>query len=332
MSTKVAEKYEQLVAAYLSGNVTDAEVSDLEAWVREDPVNQAYFVNAKRAWTLGSLNREVPNLDVAASWQKVLQETGQTAQRVDLNPPRRIETRRWWAVAATLAVLVAAGWWFLGGVSQSPVHLVADSDVREETLPDGSTVALNRGTQLTYQWDRQQGIRMVKLEGDAFFNVKHNAKQPFRIEASGITVEVLGTSFYVDAASHLDTARVIVQSGKVAVSFDEEQVVLEAGELSLIDRDSRILSKTENQDPNYLTWQTNVFHFENVTLIEIVQKLNGHFEGDIEIANDVIASCRMTATFSNKSLPSIVAVIEKTLGIKAENNQGRTILVGSRCN
>ena len=96
------------------------------------------------------------------------------------------------------------------------------------TLDDGSEVILNPGATLSFERPFPKGIREVKLEGEAFFDVARDTLKPFIVRTSQLTTRVLGTSFSVEANVDDEVVTVSVKTGKVLlhpVSPDEGQSI-----------------------------------------------------------------------------------------------------------
>ena len=146
-----------------------------------------------------------------------------------VTPKARLITlsRRAAAVAAVVVVMLMGVEFFV------VKHLAADSTtwlVTAEnskgrfTLPDGSTVWLNADSRLAYGADfAENGHRRVRLDGEAFFDVKRDTLAPFEVTMGELQVRVLGTRFM---ASHIDDfgiEEVTLQSGSVEVEHLHSQ-------------------------------------------------------------------------------------------------------------
>jgi transmembrane sensor len=125
-----------------------------------------------------------------------------------------------WAVPALLVALVATGTW----AWRQPVTAVAAAGEQVAVrLPDGSTATLNSGSRLRYArrfeaWPFvEAAVRVVRLEGEAFFEVAHTGR-PFVVETPEARVEVLGTTFDVRARPEAGGTRVTLASGRVRVA------------------------------------------------------------------------------------------------------------------
>jgi transmembrane sensor len=99
-----------------------------------------------------------------------------------------------------LVLLCIAGtWWFL----QSPVNETKLRTKRhylsKNTLPDGTTVVLNKKSKLSYPVEFTGSTREVFLTGEAFFDVAHNPSKPFKVHTGVFVTKVLGTAFSIKA-------------------------------------------------------------------------------------------------------------------------------------
>jgi transmembrane sensor len=100
-------------------------------------------------------------------------------------------------------------------------------------LPDGSRVWLNAASALRFPTAFAGAQRRVWLTGQAYFEVAHNKRQPFRVEAGGTSVQVLGTHFDVMAYPDEPGVRTTLLEGSVNVSRAGQQARLRAGQQAL---------------------------------------------------------------------------------------------------
>ena len=99
-------------------------------------------------------------------------------------------------IAAAAAAVILCVFLFRGNEQQ--IQLMADAQVQEFVLPDGTEVTLAPGSKLTYS---EKSPRKTQLEGKAYFEVARDEAVPFEITSDGAFVRVLGTKFMVDAGS-----------------------------------------------------------------------------------------------------------------------------------
>lgn len=147
-------------------------------------------------------------------------------------------------IAAAVVILLTIGTIFLTHSSDNN-DVIRYANLTDETkritLPDSSVTLLYPSAYIEYSED---GLRKVELEGKAFFHVRKNGKR-FTVSARHLAVEVLGTSFLVDAMQPEQTD-VFVETGRVMVTAKKDNAIINAGEKAVSEGKSVITSKIEN--------------------------------------------------------------------------------------
>ncbi|MFT5167207.1 MAG: transmembrane sensor [Saprospiraceae bacterium] len=324
-------KYSDLISSYLSGNASDREVRELEAWVLAAPENKQQFIASKKTWMLSGMKQNEQPVNVEQFWKETSEKLFKEAQVVDIRLKR--SRRSWLAIAATVAVLIVAGvWMFRNGGETSPMIVRSDNQTKSVDLPDGSVITLNQSSSLSYVISKNETKRKVSLEGDAFFEVARDEVHPFIIDAQGVEIEVLGTSFYVDARDGQAEIQVIVNSGSVAVRSGNKEVILAVNEKAVFNKKTGELIKGGNDDPNFMSITSNALVFNQTKLEEVVFALNRQFKAEISFGNDLLKNCELTATYKDKSLEAILKIIEGTLtGIEVKQTGQKVVLKGTSC-
>lgn len=239
-----------------------------------------------------------------------------------VTPKARLITlsRRAAAVAAVVVVMLMGVEFFV------VKHLAADSTtwlVTAEnskgrfTLPDGSTVWLNADSRLAYGADfAENGRRRVRLDGEAFFDVKRDTLAPFEVTMGELQVRVLGTRFM---ASHIDDfgiEEVTLQSGSVEVEHlhSQERIRLAPDQNCTFDASTGLMSVRRVAAGNYCSWTGDSIVFENRTLEEIVINLEHWYNIRIRIETDVDPSVRLSFTLRPETLDETLRIIESLTG------------------
>lgn len=194
-------------------------------------------------------------------------------------------SRRFTRVAAILLPLfvlstVLLAYLFFRNETQSAGTLSFSTEAGQQamvTLPDGTVVSLNENTQLSYMPDKlKEGKRMVLLDGEAYFKVKHNDNLPFIVSVAEADITVLGTQFDVEARSGESELSVILDRGKLNVRATKSgnNNILTSGEKVVVNRKtgqmtvSRIEQETYRRD-----WRNKVLLFNNASLSDVVKTL-----------------------------------------------------------
>ncbi len=203
-------------------------------------------------------------------------------------------------------------------------------------LPDGSSVTLNAASLIRFPASfAQLSERKIQLEGEAYFSVKHNAKQPFRVVARGQVVEDIGTEFnisaYADDADIKTTvaegiARVIpektasLQSGShnnSVVLTASQQSILTNGRLQVHSVDLRLA----------LAWKNGRFSFKNTSLDEAMKQVARWYNIKVVYENPGLKMKRLSGSVSRyDKVSGILEAIEYTTEVKFKI-EGTTITV-----
>ena len=209
-------------------------------------------------------------------------------------------------VAAAAAVILCV---FLFRGNDQQIQLMADAEIQEFVLPDGSEVTLAPGSRLTY---REKSPRKTQLEGKAFFEVARDEAAPFEISADGSFVRVLGTKFMVNAGTPVK--EVYVTEGKVlfAKSSDSEGVILTQDMQATLSPDENVPAITMEPDVNSIAWQRGSFIFDKTPLKEVLETLSKHYKVSF-VANDL--SKQLSGEFYAEDLDLIISLIESALDV-----------------
>jgi len=156
------------------------------------------------------------------------------------------------------------------------------------TLPDGSHVWLNAASSITFPVQFTGTKRVVKLSGEAFFDVKHDAEKPFIVQTPLQSLEVLGTTFNVSAYADDGYVKTSLVSGSVRVNRSVpgnaggSSLVLKPGEESLANEENQVIKRSKVDTRHIATWRTGLFTFHNEPVEEVMRKVARWY--DIEVA------------------------------------------------
>jgi ferric-dicitrate binding protein FerR (iron transport regulator) len=143
-------------------------------------------------------------------------------------------------------------------------------------LSDGTQIWINAGSKLTYPSQFGAAKREVSLEGEAFFDVVHQAQRPFVVHTGRLSINVLGTEFNVNTfGASFQTALV---RGKVRLEAGTKSMVLLPGELGTYHDQSAGLSKKESNLREYTAWKDKELYFDNGRLGDIVSRLEREYD------------------------------------------------------
>lgn len=187
-------------------------------------------------------------------------------------------------------------------------------------LPDGTEVAVNAGSKLSYSKKNFIEKRTLKLQGEAFFNVKKGNR--FLIQTPTGEVEVFGTELNVFCRDK--EFWVSCLSGKVGVTVNDKMVVILPGELAELTVGGLIKSLKSNIE-NTSSWKEGWSYFENRSLVSIFDEIERQFNVSIESSG--LKGRIFTGNFSNKNLNEALDVVCSTMDMKYEIRKNRKVVV-----
>lgn len=324
---------DDLIGKVLAGEATPAEMLEVEAWCRADEANQKYFNQLKSIFEKAASAPVQIQFDTDAAWQRMRNKLKLEAKVVPLKPagfnwqPLRIAAG---VILVVVGGIFAYQWW---NAPTQTLALVSESKTHQDTLPDSSTVFLNKNSSLSYEYNARQKTRTVKLKGEGYFEVKHEEKKPFVIQADdGVFVRDIGTAFNVRSYPNKDTVEVIVQSGEVQFyTLKNPGLNVRAGETGIYSKRAKSFTKIARADTNALAYKTGVFSFHSTDLKSVIDRINEVYDSKIRLSDAQIGNCVLTATFVNEDIETVVDVVAETMGLTIEKRGDEIILTGAGC-
>lgn len=335
------DSVKELITKYLAGEASSEEVRALQEWITRAPGNERQYLAYKKVFELSRQHYaqkadETHTVDIDQEWAHFMSNIRgrATAPETKIHALETSSYSLWYKMAAAVLLVAISGWIITRFVGN-------DNNIRHQTasntmtvkLPDGSQVILNRNSELSYSASFDDQNRTVLLTGEAFFEVTPNPHKPFIIQANDARVEVVGTSFNVQAYDSTNEVEVVVQSGVVKLSGGDHktEVKLKAGDKGIYSKTSHQLSSGINKDVNFLSWNTHKIVFTEDDLRTVVATLNKAYHANISIAADIPPSCVVTVTFDQQSLEAILNVLETTLNLTFRTNGNQIEITAAGC-
>lgn len=232
----------------------------------------------------------------------------------DLKSGNRNGYRRLVMMAASVLVIISFGWLYFFNHTDEVENTIVNTDVRIKrvSMKDGSTVWLNRNSQISYANNFGDSVRLVELKGHGFFDVVRDTSKSFIVNTTNLRIQVLGTSFDVFSYGDDSGEKVLVTSGEVKVNS-----VLSAEEFLLLPGDELLYNKGEfkvNKKEQFIAevdeWRSEALSFEDETLGTIIRELEKVYNLNIEFEDSELSNRRITFKPQNAEWSSISAVLE----------------------
>ena len=337
--------YTDLITRYFSGEIQGDELRLLSDWLKQDPKNEEAFKQYQKTWQLVEKQHIHSSVNVNQDWESMQTKMAASGsvdedkvKVVSIIPDRSKSTRLFgqiWKVAASITILLVSSF-LLYFYFSKPANIVvtAEATTIEQTLPDGSVVSLHAGSQIIYPKKFASNHRNVELKGEAYFKVAHDKTKPFVVASGDARVEVLGTQFNVNTHSADGAIEVVLTTGKVSVYYKakpKENVLLMPGEKAELNVEQKQIRKSANTDPNYMAWKTHILTFDNENLEQVIATLQNVYQTPILLSDNQLAGCRVTASFNNQTLESVLEVLKQTLDLQISQKGNVKEVAGQGC-
>lgn len=322
----------KIIEKYLDGSLSSEESSHLFSYLKEHNELADFDEIALREW-----EKAMTESSELSSFQKVALEN--EAKGIILKHTKKkvvsvktIGNRilyRWiGAVACIAIVFTIVGLSFYSPEKPYEMRTIYSDAGKTKLLrlPDGSNVSLNAVSCITAPSAFQGGERRVSLSGEAFFNVAHNERKPFLIDAGDIIVKVLGTSFDVKNYKDDECMHVSVATGVVKVWDKNGNVILlqKDEELAINKRDGSF-QKVRTNVNNIGAWREGRLTFNKTPLSEVINTIKRYYAVNIELSN-IASDYQLTGEHDNKSLDAVLESVCFSTNLKLKKEKDKIVL------
>ncbi len=319
----------QLLIRFFNKEDTEKEIDQIIEWVDKSEANRKYFAELKAIYEASKFDNNSSNNNIT---------------------PKRISFWKKSFIKYTSVAAVFAIAFFLG--------LSLNSSKRDNTniqlldynitgvehlsfytekgvkgfiiLPDSSKVWLNSDTKITFPQSFYGNTRNVKLEGEAYFEVRKDSLHPMIVETQrNFNVKVLGTSFNLKCYPNDSKAEATLYSGRISmVSCINDQVMEEIIELKpnqsfIFEQKVKFPKLITNNKPDDLkAWKEGSLIFKDTPMDEVFKILERWHGTNFVVNNPNIYNYKLSAHFSSESIIQIMEIIDMIMNVdyKYDNN------------
>jgi ferric-dicitrate binding protein FerR (iron transport regulator) len=242
--------------------------------------------------------------------------------------------KKWLSVAAGLLVFLSIGFYIAYHINTTPQQqavvyqerVVPNGKKIQISLPDGTQVWVNSGSKLRFPSNFTGNKRELYLEGEAYFDVAHDAKKPFIIHTGKVFTQVLGTAFNVKAYGSNEMS-VTVARGKVSVGLSNKLLSVLTPNLCLNYNQMNGNAKTYKVDASKLRWMNGDLIFDNMKLDEAARVIERWYDVQINFAGAEAKTHRFTASFlKHENIDQVMNVLSELSGFKYDR-EGKKITI-----
>lgn len=236
----------------------------------------------------------------------------------------------YWVAAAGVMILAGVGGIVNHSIKKpeiSPQTVVTyrtqNSEQAEMTLPDGTIVRLNVGSEIDIPqgFGSRQAGRSVRLRGEAYFHVTHAAGMPFVVQTPTARAVVLGTEFGVRAYDSTPV-RVAVRSGRVALN----DIVVDARSVATVDGNSPVLVNHDQDVDVALSFTKGKLVLKRTAFRDAIAELNRWYDAELHVLNTVYNDEQINVVLSTGSINDLVEFLHMLFPATITRN-GRIITI-----
>jgi ferric-dicitrate binding protein FerR (iron transport regulator) len=327
--------FNSLISRFLSEELSSDELLQFRQALATEPELKSRLNEFREIWDSMDGMAEQQRYDLDAEWALMRGKIPDLPDnRVATGKGRKLLYYSYRIAAVLIAGVIFSFAWIFATQIVGKKVVVASEEPVEILLEDGTQVVLNRNSSIRYRKQFGDDSREILLSGEAWFDVAGDSTRPFVIDAGRAMVEVIGTSFSVNAYKESPTVEITVESGVVSVSVKEDrdkQIILRAGNSGSYNSNSHELSLVPAYHPNNLSWKTRNLYFEDTPLRDVAHLIGKVYNVSVVILNEELGSCPITVTFSDQSLEAVLNVLEMTLDLEISRSGENITLNGTVC-
>lgn len=319
-----------LLARVFANEATEEDRHEFERWRLADGAREALIARLRTVWDrTGTVSADDVDAHLAEIKARIARRQSQRARGF----PAASRPLAW--AAALILCVGLAGYLArqrapsgVGPTAEAPTPVTEVATTRgqraEVQLSDGSRVTLGVTSRLRYPRNFGETTREVELEGEAYFDVVHDERVPFRVRTSHGVTEDVGTKFAVRAYPGETTARVVVQEGKVAVA---PEIILAAGDVARVAAGKSPVVQHGVDVDALLSWTNGHLEFVDVPLRDVAADLARWYDVRVEIPDPALARRTVTASFRDASIGDVLGFIARVLDARIEHRDSTRIIV-----
>lgn len=320
-----------IAAAWLAqldgGALSPADMAAFREWVNRCPEHRETLTRMARTW---SALDDVIEERLAAALEAADEKTerrpiGVTGALMRLYPMRAalIFTACFSIMVLSAIALIFDPFGFSNEQGKA-IYAAAIGVQKEVALEDGSLVRLNTGSSIEVDYSAsERAVRL--LEGEAWFDVAHNARRPFVVYAGDGAVRAVGTSFAVRKRG--EVVDVTVTAGRVVLSTIKRETneeapspyplaTLEAGHQASFDDRMESVDRLEPTEiERKLSWRSGFLKFDGEPLSDVVDEIGRYTTVKIIIDDPTLRDLRVGGYFRTGDIDTMLDVLDRSFGV-----------------
>lgn len=275
------------------------------------------------------------NLQKHVTFLNGLSPEDQLWKRIETQIKPHVSFQHWMRYAAIIILSFTLGSLliYFSGIRKHETAIASISSPRGQitslTLFDGSTVWLNSESTIKYSSDFNSGNREVYVEGEAYFEVTPDKKNPFIVHLENSQIKVHGTSFNVKAYPGSDQVEAVLMEGKIEFIANNRSVLLKPHERIVLSPRQGTIIKDQIDIEKTLAWKKGKYYYSNEKLSTIIGQLQRWYDIEFVFDENELSLYTFTGVINHeKSIEYNLQLIELTNKINVEFENEKIVITG----
>ena len=308
---------QELYIKFLRNTISDGELAELKTWVSASPANKQDLWEFCRAYHALDAYHTLLRTDSEKAFSTIREKIAPAEKKI-----RHFTYFQRVAAVLFLPLVALSLYLWLQKQEQGSFatsYATNPGMIAQITLPDSSTVWLNADSKLEVSANFAHN-RKVKLDGEAYFDVKKDKAHTFQVQTpQGTHVEVLGTRFNVDAYKNNKTVRATLEEGAIAFTFQQQgarkKLILSPGQSVVYDVETQDIIPNRLDPETLIAWKDNRMVLRNTSMEELSTLLFKRFDVKIILKSPSLTQERFTGELHTQTLQSVLEYLKISSGI-----------------
>ncbi len=298
-------------------------------YIEDNPDQKDIFQEAKKI--VHFLQLQISEKEILTEKEKIKPHFAKVAHKTKIQSSTTKTVNLFRAIAsiAAIGLIIVVGIYWSGQYLNEQPEMITQSFVEQTKvdLSDGSSIYLSPNASIKHDKEWTSGEnREIWLSGKAFFDVNKKpiaGNQQFIVHTAKGKVEVLGTSFTIDADA--ENFEVILETGELAFHGNNDQtIVLKPGEK--VAYENNRLKKEKVNASYYSMWKEGNLVFEDTPVGEIVEVLKASFNMNLEVKNQSLLKRKVTASIPKNDPELLLQALSEIYDIQIIRSKDQIIL------
>lgn len=314
---------EEIKLKYIRKESSQEEDQVLFQWLKDHPEERKEFYQKKDIWDSYDLVKDSKNYSPEIESRKLHKRIRKAKQTKLVVLP--------YIKVAAVFVFAFVSSWLIQSQYLNQEQLAHEVEMREVFVPkgqinqiflaDGSRIWLNSESSIEIPSIFTDDERVVKLRGEAFFEVAKDAKHPFKVKVEGQTIEVLGTSFNVRAYPNSSVIQTTLNTGKITLQTKKGKLAISPGEQTELDKATGDLTLKKVNPSNFDSWKEGRYEFVDEDLIEVFKVVERWYDVELIYSKEDFELMNFSGVIKrNNSIQHFLTLLGYSIPINYEIN------------